>query len=563
MKLRGLGFLVLCVPGVAAAGGLFLPGAGAVSTSRAGAAVASADDGEALAINPAGLAKAKGNTVTVSAAMISYAMQFTRRGMYDDVPMEAYPYEGQPFPTMKNDASPPLGIGSVQPVPVIAFVTDLGTEFGGHVPGLHVAVGLYAPNAYPFRDMCTQLPTGGCQKYVFNGDFNIPPPVTRYDIMSQDAAVILPSLGVAYSILPELDVGGRLSVGNATLKSKTAIWGIPGNYEEDVKKDGQFEVDASDYFVPAFGLGVTYRPTPNIELGLNYSSQIDIHASGNAHAVNGPSVNINGTVPTIEPPDPQNARCAKGGTIDTLKACVDLELPMNVQIGGRYKFLDNAGNTKADIELDLDWENWGKSCSSDEELRGSCTSPSDYHVVVDAMAVVNGDRDRGLPLEDSLIRHGLQDTYAARLGGSYHIGISEPRSDKTRDEVIIRGGVGYDTTAAKTGFLRADLDGAARTTVTLGAAYRTEHFEIDIGGGAILEGSTSNPNVGGGAMPCNPTASMLGCTGSGTETPVDQRHELDPINPLVNANNTFQSPVNQGDFKSHYTLFMLGFSTWF
>ena len=36
-------------------------------------------------------------------------MEFTRRGTYDDVPMEAYPYEGQAFPTMKNDASPPLG----------------------------------------------------------------------------------------------------------------------------------------------------------------------------------------------------------------------------------------------------------------------------------------------------------------------------------------------------------------------------------------------------------------------------------------------------------------------
>ncbi|MGE0401366.1 MAG: hypothetical protein AB7T06_31980, partial [Kofleriaceae bacterium] len=42
------------------AGGLFLPGSGATSTSRAGAAVASADDGEALSINPAGLAKSSG-----------------------------------------------------------------------------------------------------------------------------------------------------------------------------------------------------------------------------------------------------------------------------------------------------------------------------------------------------------------------------------------------------------------------------------------------------------------------------------------------------------------------
>src|SRR3954464_8735885 len=102
-RLHTIGFALLLLAGPAYAGGLFLPGAGAISTSRAGAAVASADDGEALAVNPAGLAKSKGNTITVSAAMISYAMEFTRRGTYDDVPMEAYPYEGQAFPTMKDD----------------------------------------------------------------------------------------------------------------------------------------------------------------------------------------------------------------------------------------------------------------------------------------------------------------------------------------------------------------------------------------------------------------------------------------------------------------------------
>src|SRR3954447_24992682 len=82
------------LPGVAAAGGLLLPGAGSVSTSRAGAAVASADDGEALVLNPAGIAKSSGNVITVSAAMIQYAMEFQRRGTYDAVPGESYPYAG-------------------------------------------------------------------------------------------------------------------------------------------------------------------------------------------------------------------------------------------------------------------------------------------------------------------------------------------------------------------------------------------------------------------------------------------------------------------------------------
>src|SRR5215470_10811566 len=176
----------LCV-GNASAGGLLLPGAGAVSTSRAGAAVASADDGEAVVLNPAGIAKAEGTTITLSTAMLDYAMQFTRRGTYDPVTGENYPYAGQPYNVVKNDSSPPFGIGSIQPVPVLAVLSDLGGKvLGGR---LHVGFGIYAPNAYPFRDLCIEVPTG-CQKFVFQPDpTKVPPASTRYDIVKQEAAV--------------------------------------------------------------------------------------------------------------------------------------------------------------------------------------------------------------------------------------------------------------------------------------------------------------------------------------------------------------------------------------
>ena len=535
----------------ATAGGLFLPGAGAVSTSRAGAAVASADDGEALVVNPAGIAKSEGTTITLSSAMIQYAMEFQRRGTYDAVAGESYPYAGQPFLRVKNDASPPFGIGSVQPVPVVAVLTDLGGRLGK----LRLGLGLYAPNAYPFRDMCIQS-SGGCQKYVFNDNPDAPPPATRYDIMSQDAAFLLPSLAAAYRVLPQLDVGLRLSAGQAQLKSTTALWATLGpNYEEDIKKDGVISVDASDSFVPGFGLGVTYRPTANLELAANYSSELDVHAKGTAISQLGPSTGLPGVSTTIGPVDDANARCAPGGTATALKGCVDLALPMNAQVGGRYKFLDAAGKLKGDVELDLDWENWGKSCSADDFKSGSCASPGDYRVVVDARVVVGGTP--AFPLNDATVKHGFRDTYAARLGGSYHIAIGAPREDGNASEVILRGGLGYDTAAARPGWLRADVDGAARTTLAFGAAYRARRFEISLGGGAILEGSPQNPNVGGGATPCNPTANSPTCNGS------TEHQGPDPINPIVPADNQALNPVAQGDYKAHYLLLMLGASAWF
>ena len=101
----------------ATAGGLFVPGSGAISSSRAGAAVASVDDGEALGVNPAGLARAKGVKLTISASLIQYYMSFTRRGTYNPVDLDARPYEGQAFETVENAPKPPLGIGGFQPLP--------------------------------------------------------------------------------------------------------------------------------------------------------------------------------------------------------------------------------------------------------------------------------------------------------------------------------------------------------------------------------------------------------------------------------------------------------------
>lgn len=541
MKLRAAPVLV-CVlaPAVAHAGGLFLPGSGAVSTSRAGAAVASASDGEALSINPAGLAKSKGTTITLSAAIINYAMSFTRRGTYDDIPTEALPYEGQAFPTVKNDAAPPLGIGKYQPVPVIAVVTDLG----GAVDGLHLAAGVFAPNAYPFRDMCTEL-SGGCKKYAFNGDFNTAPAPQRYDIMEQEAAVIVPSIAAAYRISPQLDVGARFGFGFGNVKSRVALWGALNNYNEYVKQDSVFEVDGKDNFVPSFGVGVTFRPTPVIELGLNYNSQMSLLAKGDATSENGPEALLMNNPIVVRPSDPSAVRCAAGGTANVQKACVELALPMNLTLGGRYKFFGADGKERGDIELDATWENW------------SAERVNDYRVVVDGDVYAvdaSGNENYVANLKDSFVKHGFKDTFGVRLGGSYSIPAGKA-------EVIVRAGVAFDTQAATDGWLRADIDGAARTTGTVGVGYRASRFEINAGFGYVYEGTNDNSGT------CNPdpnaTPPTTGCGAGGVEQDIGDRRGPDPITPILTAETQAESPVSQGTYDSSYTMFLLGFSTWF
>jgi long-subunit fatty acid transport protein len=546
MKLRGLTFTIatLGMAGTASAGGLFLPGAGSISTARAGAAVASAQDGEALSLNPAGLAKSKGTTITIGIAAIDYLMSFQRNGSYDPITEEDQSYEGQRYPLITNDPHPPLGIGPMQPVPVIAVVSD----FGGAIPHFHGAFGLYAPMGYPFRGMNN---VNGKPYFIKDGDgytfptFGEPPPPTRYDIIEQEAAVIFPSIGAAYSITPDLDVGLRLSAGLADLKSTVAIWGVPANYEEWIQADGVFTIHAKDNFVPAYGLGTAYRPTPNIELGANFTGPVDIHAQGDAQSVNGPAVTLNGTPIVISPVADADARCARGGTMQKLKGCVDVELPMTATIGGRYKLLDDNGKLKGDIELNIGWEHWGKSCDYIKDPL--CLNPSDYRVVVDGQ-VGTASMPNGLALKDSLITHGFQDTYAVRLGGSYAV----------TDAIVARGGVSHDTAAAKTGWERIDVDGAARTMIAAGGSYKTGKMQFDGGFGFIYEGTRTD------SRSCNPTAGPnMGCQGNGIDNPIDKRQGPDPTNPILAANVQSENPVNQGTYKSHYIMVMLGFSTWF
>lgn len=560
MKLRGF-LLALCVPSAAHAGGLLLPGAGSVSTARAGAAVASAEDSEALALNPAGINKTDGISISLGISAFDYVMQFTRTGTYD-AQTSPTAYDGSPFGTTKNSPSPPLGIGAVQPVPTFAVTANLG-KYVPALRGLHASIGVFAPNAYPFRDM-----TNG---YVFNqSGADVAPPSTRYDIMKQEAAIIYPSIAVGYHINDMFDIGVRFSAGTMSLKSTTALWGMPQNFSEDVRKDGIFTVDAKDSFVPVFAAGALIRPIPQLEIGINWESEASIHATGSAVSENGPDVTLNGTPIVIKPPDPAGARCAPGGSEGDLKACVGLSIPMNAQIGARYKFLDEHQKEKGDIEIDGGWEHWSKKCETTPEglwKDPDCTSPSEYRVVVDGSIWLRPgggqpDTDAVLSLHDSTVSHNLQDTYSVRVGGSYRIDMD----DQGVDQVIVRGGVGYDTQAAKDGWLRADLDGAARTTIGIGASYKTKSWKVDIGGGAILEGSPTNSDELVNGSYCNPTGSVgnSGCANGGASAnPVGSRQGPDPINPLLNPGSQSESPVSQGQYKAHYIFFTLGGSYYF
>lgn len=504
--------------GVANAGGLYIPGVGPQGQARAGAMVAKADDPSALYYNPAGFAVQEGTVITFGMNFVNYDVSFTRSGVYEAPQTDPLSYEGDAYREVSDDSTPAIGFGGFQGIPLISVSTDLGLG----IEGLRFGAGVFAPAGFPERDFAAD--------YNFE-EADVPPPPQRYDVMSQEAASVLPSIAVAYSVTPQIHVGARVTWGIASLEAESYVWGIQ-NHEEWVSRDGVFTVDVADNFVPSAGLGVLYQATPNIEIGAAWNSPMKIDAKGTGTSSIGSDLGIGDEMEFIVPVDDQFALCAPGGTADALKACVTTTLPMTATLGGRYILRDAAGNERGDVELDLRWENW--------------KAGSDIDVIVDGQSGITG-----LVLNESTIRHGFKDVFSARLGGHYAVIAGA-------NPLLVRAGIAHDTAAAPNTWTRVDMDGAARTTIAGGLAYTVAgKWRIDAGGGIILEGDRTVDNT------CNPTNMDPGCDGNGLETPVDDREFPDPIQPLEGQLNQKQNPYNAGDYSSGYLLFSLGVTTWF
>jgi len=493
----------------AAAGGLFIPGAGPQAQGRAGAFVAKADDPTALFHNPAGFAKLSGWVVQLGANFVNYDLTFSRTGVYEQPLGKTVSYAGQPFPTVSDKSKPKLGIGRYQLIPTIAASGGIG------IPGVRLGFGIYAPQGYPMRDF-----TNGYDR----SDPNAPPPPQRYDTMRQEAEIVMPSVAVAYRVNDALDIGARLTVGFGELRAQSYVWGLI-NYEEWIERDATMALEARDNFIPSAGLGVLYRVGSSLELGASWSSAIKFAGKGSlAKPTLGSDLAFGDLKETLEP-ETEYWRCAPNGTPDAIKACIYMTLPQTASIGGRWIFRGSRGEERGDIELDVRWEDW--------------SAGSDIRAVVDAKSGIIG-----LPFNESVIRHGLRDVISVRLGGSY-------TTQLAGRAIGLRAGVAYDTAAAPLSWQRVDLDGAARTTFGAGFSYRVGAARVDLGAGYVYQPTRVVPS-------CNPDGMNEGCPAGSGWVRTQDRNQPDPAQPLAGPNNGTQNPINGGTYKSHYALFTLG-----
>ena len=434
--------VAMAMPGDADAGGQFAGDNGSQAAQRAGAFVAKADDPTAFFYNPAALFKTRRKEFFFGVNMVSFSQSFQRQGEYLPVEVdegEAQPdYVGDPYPAIEHK-------GGAQPVPFIAAAMP-------HDDKITLGFGLFAPHGYGGRNYPATVTTiSGAEA----------PAPQRYDAVSQTGLAAFPSAAASFRLDNKLAIGARVSAGFFQVKTRRFAQGLP-NSAEDPARDTDANVNVNDSFVFNFGLGLHYRPRRNIEIGVAYAAPMTVAAEGTTATVLGDDLRY--MLPEEEtqiiPVPNSEAKCAPGGSVGAIKTCVEFAMPQTLTAGIRKIFRDRRGRERGDIEVDVRWENW---------------SAVDYQRLT--MDGVNSAV--ATPLDPTSMKHGYQDVYSIRIGGS-----RKTRIDGRKCE--LRFGVGYESAATPASWTRVDTDTGERYSGAFGIGVElSKTTRVDVGAAFI------------------------------------------------------------------------------
>jgi long-chain fatty acid transport protein len=406
----------LLVCPLARAGGIDeLPDHGAQALGRGATFTAKADDASALYYNVAGIARQRGTKLQISANLHFNTFYFARAGRYPDDPANPEtPWGGQPFPVVRDQNTSVM-------IPMVAMTTDLGI-----FDRLTFGAGIFAPAA-----------TGRTFPLGVRG---MPSPA-RYDFVQSNGAVFYPTLGAAYRVTKQLDIGvaGHLVV--ASLDELSVAYADPGGGScknaEYVKCDGEGRVEASG-LGGAASVGVLARPYPWLQIGAQLKTPSSVTANGKVKTKLG------------------------GADLPETTASVTLDMPWVARVGARYIGMDGKFE-KYDLELNGTYEAWGAAQG---------TGPT----------AVTGDlTGSGAPTTITIV-HKWHDTFSVRGGGAYNI----PVPSFSEDTVLsLRAGAFYDSSATDSAYTRLDFNTLAKVAGTLGAGIKTGAFTFNVAYAAV------------------------------------------------------------------------------
>jgi long-chain fatty acid transport protein len=471
------------------------PDNGSEQEGRGGAWVARASDPLATFYNPAGLA-GQATRVTLQANLTHQSTCFSRTKAANDTTADGVT-AGASYPQV-------CSAGNFFPNPQLAFTYRLNDRIG-------LGIALLAPSS-----------VGNISWPEFVGGSPAP---QRYLLISESAVLLTPTVGVGWEVADGLRVGASFIAGTApNIDVVNAAPAQNSDGQPPSTNDIRNELKISSPFIPGFSLGVLWSITPEIDVAGWYKWMSDVSAKGDVVTAANyftPAVasgNMGGvvygdtaetycyTLPASGPLPGTTPVCGNGNN-----ASVKIPIPMEAKIGVRYHKLvaPNAADRRVrdpvaddvfDVEADFTWAN----DSAFDFLQIRFPGDSSGNGILPA--------NPGLPLGSAFIpanadvRHHFRDVVGVRVGGDYNL---------LPDRLALRAGAFFESRAQEFQYQNLDFDGAERIGLALGGTYRirlgadkAQALEVMAAYGHVFFGQLTNsssnaPGVGAiTGLPC-------------------------------------------------------------
>ncbi len=399
-------------------GGYYSGNRGAHAAGRAGAFTAKADDLSAAMYNPAGLARLDSHLIQIGNRFSYNAHEFTRAPTLD-------------WESVNNGAPPYVEFSRVEngkPWQWLEPFVGFGSNFGLDDWGFALVV--YAP------------PGVGRQEFPVDGG-------QRYVMVSREAQILNYTLSAAWQASQKFGVGASLQwIDVALLDYRLVI--DASMFEGDANPvsspiDMLAQVRGADHFTPNAILGLWYRPTPFLELGLSgqvIPAQIETHST----------LTI---VPLGEDVGDDVELRRDGKRADDVR--LTLPLPLSARAGIRY-FQETDGQLDFDVELDVTYETWSRTDAFTLDTN---------HLTAELL-------EQTLDIDRIQIEKEWRDTIGLHLGGDY---------TAIPGLLTLRGGLFYESAVAAPEYAAVDFVSGQQLGGNLGASVFIGKLEAAFGYG--------------------------------------------------------------------------------
>lgn len=227
---------------------------------------------------------------------------------------------------------------------------------------------------------------------------------------------------VAYKLGDKFSVGAGLDI---TLGSVKLMRTLLLDSRGDGSEYGEGSVTLDGSATPSFGfnIGLFYKASDKIDLGLSYRSEVNMKVEdGDTEFV------VPGSLSGYFP---------EGNTFNA-----SLPLPSVITAGLTYHLSENF-----ELGAQFDWVGWGAYKSLDFDFEQNTPG-----------------------LDDSSSPRNYEDSWVAHLGGEYRL----------ESSLSLRAGFYYDTTPVQDGYMTAETPDNNRIGLTAGLGYSVGDFQLDL-----------------------------------------------------------------------------------